>query len=59
MATKAKHETGEKTLIKSTGLSAGCKHSQLQLVDVKDGKIVRIRPFRYDWKYRPEEFRPW
>ncbi len=28
-------------------------------VDVKDGKIIRIRPFRFDAKYKPEEFRPW
>lgn len=25
-------------------------------VDYKNGKIVRIRPFHYDWKYKPEEF---
>jgi len=29
------------------------------LVDVKNGKIIRIRPLHYDWKYKPEEFRPW
>ena len=28
-------------------------------VDVKDGKIIRIRPLHYDSKYKPEEFRPW
>ena len=22
------------------------------MVDVKDGKIVRIRPFHYDWKFK-------
>ena len=59
MVKKRKPGDGEKTLIKSTGLSAGCKHSQLQMVDVEDGKIVRIRPFHYDWKYKPQEFRPW
>ena len=29
------------------------------MVDVKDGKIIRIRPLHYDWKYKPEEFNPW
>ena len=33
--------------------------SHVAAVDVKDGKIVRIRPLPYDWKYKPEEFRPW
>ena len=28
-------------------------------VDVKDGRIIRIRPLHYDWKYRPEQFKPW
>ena len=59
MAQTGKPEAGEKTVIKATGLSSGGKHSQLQFVDVKDGKIIRIRPFRYDWKYKPEEFSPW
>ncbi|MFC1869381.1 molybdopterin-dependent oxidoreductase [Thermodesulfobacteriota bacterium] len=28
-------------------------------VDVKDGKILRIKPLHYDRKYKPEEFKPW
>jgi trimethylamine-N-oxide reductase (cytochrome c) len=29
------------------------------MVDVKDGKIVRIRPMHYLWKYKEDEFVPW
>ena len=29
------------------------------MVDVKAGKIVRIRPFDFDWKYDGASFRPW
>ena len=29
------------------------------VVDVKNGKIIRIRPLHYDWKYKPEQFKPW
>ena len=30
------------------------------MVDVKDGKIIRIRPMHYDWKYDPEKvMNPW
>ena len=28
-------------------------------LDVKDGKVLRIRPFHYDWKYDGASFRPW
>ncbi len=28
-------------------------------VDVSDGKIVRIRPLHYDWKYDWEKLNPW
>ena len=52
-------EPGEKTLIKSTGLVGHGECSSLAAVDVKGGKIVRIRSFPYDWKYKPEEFKPW
>jgi anaerobic selenocysteine-containing dehydrogenase len=27
--------------------------------DVRNGKIVRIRPLHWDWKYDPKEFNPW
>ena len=26
---------------------------------VKDGKIIRIRPMHYDWKYKKEDLNPW
>ena len=29
------------------------------MVDVKDGKVVRIRPFHYDSKTSVEEIKPW
>ncbi len=28
-------------------------------VDVKDGKAIRIRPYKYDWKCDFESLRPW
>jgi anaerobic selenocysteine-containing dehydrogenase len=52
-------DSEEKTFIKSTGYSAFANGSHVAAVDVKGGKIVRIRPFRYDWKYDTEHFRPW
>ncbi len=48
-----------KVCFKSTGYSAFCNGSHVAAVDVKDGKILRVRPFRYDWKYSNEHIRPW
>ena len=33
--------------------------SNASMVDVKDGKIIRIRPMHYDWKYDPKDMNPW
>ncbi len=29
------------------------------VVDVKNGKIIRIRPLHFDWKYDKKRFNPW
>ncbi len=26
-------------------------------VDIKNGRVIRIRPLHLDWKYKPEEFK--
>jgi trimethylamine-N-oxide reductase (cytochrome c) len=38
------------------GLLGGCDPS---CVDVKNGKILRVRPMHFDWKYKRESFNPW
>jgi molybdopterin guanine dinucleotide-containing S/N-oxide reductase-like protein len=59
MAPKETGEVREKTFIKATGMSSFGENSSVAAVDVRDGKIIRIRPFHYDWKYQPEEWKPW
>jgi trimethylamine-N-oxide reductase (cytochrome c) len=49
----------DKTVIKALALGGLLGGGGECAVDVKDGKVVRIRPFHYDWKYKPEQFRPW
>jgi trimethylamine-N-oxide reductase (cytochrome c) len=49
----------EKTVYKTLGLSGGIFGAAPCAVDIKDGKIVRIRPLHYDSKYNPEQFNPW
>ncbi len=59
MAQKGKATMGDKTLIKGTGLSSFGDNSSVVCVDVKGGKIIRIRPLHFDWKYDPKDFNPW
>jgi molybdopterin guanine dinucleotide-containing S/N-oxide reductase-like protein len=52
-------QESEKTFIKALGLGAFAIASCPSAVDVKDGKIVRIRPLHYDSKYTREEIGTW
>jgi anaerobic selenocysteine-containing dehydrogenase len=45
---------------KSLPITLGfCPNGNSSVVDVKNGKIVRIRPLHFDWKYDKEKFNPW
>ncbi len=48
-----------KTVYKSLGLCGFGLGSNSAAVDVKDGKILRIRPMHYDDAYDIESMRPW
>lgn len=54
-------KSGEKTLIRDISFCGVPENgSNASMVDVKNGKIVRIRPMHYDWKYDPEkDMNPW
>jgi anaerobic selenocysteine-containing dehydrogenase len=47
----------EQTFIK--GLALGGHGAMPAAIDVKNGRIVRIRPLHYDWKYDREKLNPW
>jgi anaerobic selenocysteine-containing dehydrogenase len=49
----------EKSFIKDISFCGVSDGSNTSVVDVKNGRMVRIRPLHYDWKYKPEEFNPW
>jgi anaerobic selenocysteine-containing dehydrogenase len=43
----------EKAIVKGLGLNDfGASCASISLINVKDGKIVRIKPLHYDWQYR-------
>jgi len=49
----------QKSFTKNLSFCAHCNGSNVARVDVKNGRIIRIRPLHYDEKYQPEEFKPW
>ncbi|MCJ7694014.1 MAG: hypothetical protein MUO40_01170 [Anaerolineaceae bacterium] len=42
---------GEKTVIRSLGLAGVQGGGAPCAVDVRDGKVIRVRPLHYDWRY--------
>ena len=48
----------DKTVIKALALGGLLGGGGECAVDVKDGKVVRIRPFHYDWKYDLKSLNP-
>ena len=49
----------EKTFIKGFGLASFLHGGNPGAVDVKNGRIIRIRPLHYDAEYSIEELNPW
>ena len=60
MAEKEVKAAGEeKTYIKGLGFCSFGIGANVAEVDVKDGKIIRVRPLRFDKAYKPEAMNPW
>ena len=49
----------DKTVFKALGLSGGIFGAVPCAVDVKNGRIIRIRPLHYDSEYDPKSFNAW
>ena len=49
----------EETRVRSIGFLGIPGGGVAGAVDVKDGKIVRIRPLHYEWKFNWEKMNPW
>jgi len=56
---KEKENYEEKSFIKGLGLCSFGNGGNPGVIDVKDGRITRIRPLHYDAKYSAEELKPW
>jgi hypothetical protein len=52
-------KTEEKTVYRALSLSSYIGGGIPTAVDIKNDKIVRIRPMHYDLKYAPEQINAW
>jgi len=51
---------GESSCLKGLSFIASTSgDANTAVVDVKDGRILRIRPLHFDWKYDRKDFNPW
>ena len=50
---------GDKTVTRSLSLGGLYGGTATGMIDVKDGKILRVRPFRFDWKWDRSEVKTW
>jgi molybdopterin guanine dinucleotide-containing S/N-oxide reductase-like protein len=58
LAKKVRQEKDDgKTIIKGLGFCSIAADSNTVQIEIRDGKIVRIRPLHYDWKYK--NLKPW
>ncbi len=49
----------QKTVVKGLSFLGAVDDANAVQVDIKSGKIIRIRPLHFDWQYSPEGFNPW
>src|SRR4030042_93155 len=49
----------EKTIVKGLSFGGVTEDANAAQVDIKNGRIVRIRPLHFGSKYKPEELKPW
>jgi anaerobic selenocysteine-containing dehydrogenase len=59
MPERKKISIADKTFVRTLSLMGIMGGGAEGMVDVKNGKIIRVRPLRYDWKYTREQLNPW
>ena len=52
-------KAGEKSTVLGVGLAGLGPGGAATVADTSNGKIVRLRPLHYDWKYDKAQFNPW
>ena len=54
-----KQSAEEKSYVIGLGFCGGGAGSNTSIADVKNGKLLRIRPLHFDWKYDKKNFNAW
>jgi molybdopterin guanine dinucleotide-containing S/N-oxide reductase-like protein len=49
----------EKSLLRGLSFCGVAMDGNSVVVDVRNNKVIRIRPLHYDWKYDPRQFNSW
>ena len=49
----------ERSSVMGVGLAGPGAGGNSLIADTRDGKIVRLKPLHYDWKYDKKQFDPW
>jgi hypothetical protein len=49
----------EKSLLRGLSFCGVAMDGNSVVVDVRNDKIIRIKPLHYDWKYDPHQFNSW
>ncbi len=57
--TESRKTRDSKTVLKGLGQCSFTRNGDPAAIDVKDGKILRIRPLHFEDKYTKEEIKPW
>ena len=55
----ARKNNNRKSLTKGTSLMDFGSDGNASVIDIENGKIVRIKPLHFDWRYDKEQFNPW
>jgi anaerobic selenocysteine-containing dehydrogenase len=56
---KFRKDIEEESFVKGLGLNDFGSDGNISRIDVRNGKIIRIRPLHFDWKYDRKVFNPW
>ena len=54
-----KTDAGEQQNVVGLGFCGPSAGSNTSVAEAKDGKLIRLRPLHFDWKYERESLNPW
>ena len=59
MSDKTPASKDNKSLLRGLSFCGVAMDGNSAVIDVRNDKVIRIRPLHYDWKYNPAQFNSW